>query len=585
MAMTKVIQHVADSAVDLPALPAALAKSPDAPKRIALVVNYSTTETHGDLRDRFTLAPHKIDVFIDRRYKLPEFADQRIVDFRLPAKYLSRNGLLRKSGYDYVIAIHHGLVGSDEIKTALAKLQADDAALYYLIPGLSELMTLGFVALTAYDLTKPAIRVPRPSLGLRLRKAVAPFLSVPTKKAIWGILNQMGLLGHFGLVSAKPSKKGDAVRISTQTSAAYVLELENPRNVPCTYTLGSRDLQTKFFLNDVAKHYPYPRNINVVLSNQCNLKCVMCPFHSPLFLEDRKTDYFDDKKWMPLSLIEKLVAELKSIKPIDAPITFHMGELDEPLMHPKIGEIVRLLRSIPNSTVHITSNGNLMNEKVARAVIGAGLQSMQFSVDAHTPETYKKIRGAKLEKVQRNVERFLKLRNELNPELYVNLCIINQPGATEEIEDFKAYWRDKGASSVSVYQLFKPVEGNSAQWVVPNKYYAEKERTPCTAVWDQLFVFPEGEISLCCTTLIRVPQDGIISTGNLNQQSLREIWFGKKYQDIRENLILGRLDNQKYCAECDNWSSSYQYKKTLDDGTELVFGESMGFYYFPKKRK
>jgi MoaA/NifB/PqqE/SkfB family radical SAM enzyme len=252
-------------------------------------------------------------------------------------------------------------------------------------------------------------------------------------------------------------------------------------------------------------------------------------------------------------------------------------------MHPDIVRIVELLASVPKSVVHITSNGTLMREHIARGVILGGLTSMQFSVDAQTPETYRKIRGGKLEKVQRNVERFLRMRDELKPDLYVNLCIINQEGASEEIEEFKKYWRGKGASSVSVYQLFKPVKGNKTQWVVPTKYFEEKQRTPCTALWDQCFLFPEGEISLCCTTLIRVPQDGVISTGNFRKESLKDIWLGKRYQKIRENLIYGKLDDQKYCAECDNWSSSYQFKKRLEDGTVLVFGESMGYYYFPER--
>ena len=185
--------------------------------------------------------------------------------------------------------------------------------------------------------------------------------------------------------------------------------------------------------------------------------------------------------------------------------------------------------------------------------------------------------------MQRNVERFLRLRDELRPGLYVNLCIINQEGASAEIEDFKAYWREKGASSVSVYQLFKPAEGNNAQWVVPNKYYEEKTRKPCTALWDQCFLHPEGEVSLCCTTLIRVPQDGVISKGNLNENSLAEIWFGALYQKVREDLIDERFEEHPYCRDCDNWSSSYQFKKTLPDGTDFIYGESMGFYFFPQK--
>lgn len=209
---------------------------------------------------------------------------------------------------------------------------------------------------------------------------------------------------------------------------------------------------------------------------------------------------------------------------------------------------------------------------------------MQFSVDAQKAETYHKIRGGKLEKVQRNVKRFLDLREELGREVSVNICIIDQDGAHDEIDDFKAYWREAGATSVSVYRLFKPDAKDPAKWVVPSKYFEENARTPCTAAWDQCFVYPDGEISLCCTTLIRVPQEGVISKGNLKTQTLGEVWLGYEYQKLRTDLINNDLKDHKYCADCDNWSSSYQFMKIEQDGTKIVYGESMAFHYFPENQ-
>lgn len=568
------------------AMPATLPLAPARPMRIAVVVNYDAEEDYESLRARVAIAPHDIRVFVAGGRNLPGMPKGNVPGRNVIA-WLNRQ---RKSGaFDYAVYLQHPFAGRAEIEDALSKLAAASAPVYYLIPGLNDLLTLGFVALVAYDLREASQNLPEESLRTRLRKTLAPRLPLPVKQAIKDGISSLGLLEHFGFpvatvasTAAPGSVASDgAVRISTQKSVAWVMERDNPQHLPYVHSLGRPEFQKRFFVDDVARYFPMPSTINLVLSNQCNLKCVMCPFHSPLFLHQRETDYFDDKKWMPVSLVERLVEELKDNK---QPLIFHMGELDEPMLHPELAKIVRLLARVPNSAMHITSNGNLASEKLSREIIEAGVKSVQFSVDAQTPETYKKIRGAKLEKVQRNVERFLRLRDELRPGLYVNLCIINQEGASGEIEDFKAYWRSKGASSVSVYQLFKPVEGNSAQWVVPNKYYEEKERKPCTALWDQCFIHPQGEVSLCCTTLIRVPQDGIISKGNFNEQPLKEIWFGALYQQVRDDLINNRLDRHKYCADCDNWSSSYQYRKKLEDGTDFVYGESMGYYFFPEQK-
>lgn len=553
-----------------------------AARRLIVVADYDTEDAYQALERRIAAESYSSDLYVAHGRRVEGTPSSRVAG-RDPMAWLAR----QRASYDCAIFVKHPFVGPTEIEEALARLADSDAPAFYLIPGLNDLLTLGFVGLAAYDLTKPTLKLEPQPLGLRVRKTFAPHLPLTVRQAIKDMVTSLGLLPQFGihedrpLPAAQDSIAADgAVRISTQKSVAWVVDRENPTNMPYVYSHGSRALQKRFFVDDVSRHFPMPRTICLVLSNQCNLKCVMCPFHSPLFIQNRQNDYFDAKRWMPLSLVERLVDELKDN---DQPITFHMGELDEPLLHPDLATIVKLLASVPHSTVHITSNGNLLNAELGRALIENGIKSIQFSVDAQTPATYKKIRGAKLEKVQRNVERFLRLRDELRPGLYVNLCIINQEGASGEIEDFKAYWREKGASSVSVYQLFKPAEGNNAQWVVPNKYYEEKTRKPCTALWDQCFLHPEGDVSLCCTTLIRVPQDGVISKGNLNQNSLTDIWFGALYQKVRSDLIDERFDDHPYCRDCDNWSSSYQFKKTLPDGTNFIHGESMGYYYFPEK--
>lgn len=486
---------------------------------------------------------------------------------------------------DIVLILRDSAMNRGEVEFALDTLATSDSAMHFTIPGLSELQTSDHVALFAVD-TRRMAALPRPPVGERMRRWAAPRIPLNIKQPLRDALVKLGVSGHFGILpAAKEQQPGsEPIRISNTNSVASVLRTENPMNRPCTFSLGTRATQQLLFVDRVQDIRPYPRAINIVLSNQCNLACVMCPFHSPLFLEARTTDYFDAKKWVGVDMIRKLVDDVRAIKPDQDPITFHMGELDEPALHPNLVKIVEMLRSIPNSTVHITSNGNIFSEKLARGLINAGLQSIQFSVDAQTAETYKKIRGGKLSKVQSNVKRFLDLRRELGKDVYVNICIIDQEGATGEIEDFKVYWRKAGASSVSVYRLFKPDNENSAKWVVPSKNFEEKARTPCTAAWDQCFVFPDGEISLCCTTLLRVPQDGIISKGDIKQESLKDVWLGEPYQKLRRDLINNDLKDHKYCADCDNWSSSYQYQKVETDGTKIVYGESMAYHFYPENQ-
>jgi Iron-sulfur cluster-binding domain len=186
--------------------------------------------------------------------------------------------------------------------------------------------------------------------------------------------------------------------------------------------------------------------------------------------------------------------------------------------------------------------------------------------------------------VPRNVERFLRFRDERRPELYANLRIIKQREATAEIEAFKAFWRTRGASSVWTYKLMEPTGDNPAARAFTDKFIVEKRRSQCSALWEQCFVYSKGEVWLCCTTLSCVPQGSIMAVGNHNQNSLREIGAAQTYQEVRKNVIFERFDGQRYRGECDVWSQSYQYREKRAVGTARVHSEGMSFDFFPNRK-
>ncbi|WP_448207922.1 radical SAM protein [Azospirillum sp. sgz302134] len=454
---------------------------------------------------------------------------------------------LRRSGCTHVAFVRHRFITPAHVAELLARLAEGKEATAVLVPGVNTFLTVGRAVLIVRDLERRAGRA-------------APVAAAPVELAT--------------LPEPEPR------RLVAPLSVADTLGREGIDPESVAFDLGDRALQKQFFIEELDRHFPLPVNISLVLSNQCNLSCVMCPYHSPEALRTRQVDYFDHKLWLPLTLVEKLVAELKTAPSQHVPFSFHMGELDEPLLHPQITDIVRLLTSIPGAIVHITTNATLLTEERSRQLIEAGVQSVSFSVDAHSQDTYKAIRGAKLARTQRNVEGFLRLRQELNPGLSVNLCIIDQEPASTEIEDFKNHWRERGVSSVSVYQLFSP-EPDGIYWNLTDRVFREQTRSPCRAVWEQVFVYPGGEVSLCCTTLVRVPQDGMVSMGNLNGSSLRDIWQGVPYQRVRGDLIDEDFSERPYCRDCGIWSQTYQFENVLTDGTKLITSETMEYFLFP----
>jgi MoaA/NifB/PqqE/SkfB family radical SAM enzyme len=81
----------------------------------------------------------------------------------------------------------------------------------------------------------------------------------------------------------------------------------------------------------------------------------------------------------------------------------------EPLLHTQLADMAALLnerKCIPG----FSTNGLLLNEKKAAALMEAGLGYLAFSLDGASPETYRTVRGGNFERVLRNIQTMVRLR-------------------------------------------------------------------------------------------------------------------------------------------------------------------------------
>jgi len=60
-----------------------------------------------------------------------------------------------------------------------------------------------------------------------------------------------------------------------------------------------------------------------------------------------------------------------------------------------------------------------------------------------------------------------------------------------------------------------------------------------------MFVHPDGVATVCCIDSMRTLQ-----VGNVFEQSIKDIWHGKKYQRLRKLHETGRFDEIPTCARC-----------------------------------
>jgi radical SAM protein with 4Fe4S-binding SPASM domain len=80
-------------------------------------------------------------------------------------------------------------------------------------------------------------------------------------------------------------------------------------------------------------------------------------------------------------------------------------------------------------------------------------------------------------------------------------------------------------------------------------------KNTCLLPFAQFVIRPDGNVSLCCNDAY-----GKYTMGNLYSQSIKEIWNGSAYSELRKRLKKGR-HTVDICSVCDNRLMSISYIK------------------------
>ena len=95
----------------------------------------------------------------------------------------------------------------------------------------------------------------------------------------------------------------------------------------------------------------------------------------------------------------------------------------------------------------------------------------------------------------------------------------------------------------------------------------EKPDTFCLAPWVSIHTWPDGKVFPCCLWNSRDP------VGNVNAQSLEEIWNNEKMKKIRRSFLKG--EKLKSCDRCfhleDTVDQSYRQRINRDHKDKMHY--------------
>lgn len=314
---------------------------------------------------------------------------------------------------------------------------------------------------------------------------------------------------------------------------------------------------------------PYsPRIVYIEPTNICNLQCVMCP-------EGRMTKY-RKRTQMDMDLFEKILNQLKEIKPLI--VSFHLS--GEPLLNKNLPLMVKKVKEIGIDT-NFSSNGMLLDKETAEKLIDAQLDLIRidFYSDKEKFESLRK--GAKWETVRDNIKQLIELKKEKKSHkpmiLIQSLRFKNEdPTDNSEVENIKKIFPELDSGNVVVFEAhsfsgeFADDTKEDERFKVdrdPSKYY------PCRHAWGGIAITCNGTVVPCCRDIL-----GSYVLGNVNENTIMEIWNGEKFTELRRLQAEGKYDQITLCKNCTALWEGFK-------PTHLIINHFKKMLRFHKERK
>lgn len=318
-------------------------------------------------------------------------------------------------------------------------------------------------------------------------------------------------------------------------------------------------LSGSFFELNSDKCFPAPVNIHVAISNRCNLKCVMCPYHSPKYEDIREKEFFYKANFMKLDDFKRIAEYCGKYK-----VILQFGQLDEPLLHPHFDSFLDIAKEYGVENINLTTNGTLLSQEMAYRIADSNICHVNFSLDAIDEVSYKEIRGFNYVDTIRNIEFLLELLKSKNSKITTSVCFILQNKNCEhKSQEFLKYWIEK-VDKVKFHQL---TEYELVNGVMRAKYQnsfrgESQSRYPCSIPWKVLFILPDLKVTFCCNSMSEYALSNSNSkvsgikhyVGDLSRENLDDIWKGEDMLELRRELLSGKFTVFDICQHCPNWA-------------------------------
>jgi radical SAM protein with 4Fe4S-binding SPASM domain len=298
------------------------------------------------------------------------------------------------------------------------------------------------------------------------------------------------------------------------------------------------------------KELDFPRMVVLSVTYACNSHCPSCPYTNSGIRKNYK-----DAMFMPTNLFEKIARECGKHKAV-----IRLTGGGEPLLHPHMLDMIEYAR-LQGAKIGLITNGSLLTPMTVDRLLACGTDAIEISADAADKETYEKIRvGLDFDRLLVNVRYLMDRRNETKSKTKVIVSLVNQKALDGKLEQAKEFW-EKIVDNVQVRKYLTWSINDAGQSADPEPLM--KDRVPCPYPFERIVIDSRGKTIFCSYDIA-----GETDFGNVNDQSIRNIWQGEKLTAWRKLLLEGQYEQIDICKKCPDWryrSWNYNYWKIMDE--------------------
>jgi len=317
-----------------------------------------------------------------------------------------------------------------------------------------------------------------------------------------------------------------------------------------------------------------PLLLAIETTTRCNFHCVHC---SRSLSHSAPVD-------IDLDLFQRVVPFVRSA------FEFYLfGDGEVLLDIPRhLAMIARIHKEDPGCELGFSTNGKLLTPEVYELYAAAGIQYIQVSVDAATPELYESMRrGGRFRELQSNLAGILDRRRRARsrqPQLrlasviskqnfrelpllaefakkydfsywYINAEYPHNPGRARlrldanDLTEVEGIWRGIAQKYGRDFEIL--LDSSIGLATPPAEKWRQPDRVPvyCTVPWQHFELKANGDVKIC--PYFHEP------VCSMNGKSLLDVWNGEEFRQIRRAFI-SRTNIPSFCVNC-NFEMRRQY--------------------------